>query len=277
MANPVTERIPQFESAEAIRLIQETAVKASGASGKATIIDLRDTDSGAKKFLIVKPDGSTEQVAFEPYPRTHQLGSIDQFADFVPNAEERKITANPTIWVCSGGVKLIFDDSAGSRRECHAYVGLTATAAYAFLLASDRRFNQKDFVKLLRYTLWECLDDAGRLGLKAIRSFSSKNFVTSHGNVEHGRQSLGKELESEIRSDAGDIPEELTLHVRLFTDRALTRRFPIKCAIDIEPAEGTFSLRPLPEQLDAAVDEQLQAIANRLAEDTELPVFYGEA
>ena len=79
---------------------------------------------------------------------------------------------------------------------------------------------------------------------------------------------------AEVRGNAGDIPEEVNLDVRIFNDQALKGRFRIRCAIEIDVTVGQFALIPLGSGLDGILDEQMAGLRELLG-GLECPVFYG--
>jgi hypothetical protein len=153
---------------------------------------------------------------------------------------------------------------------------LVATQSYATLMGVGAKWlSQKEFVRLLRITLADAATDSSRHLLKAARVISFSATSGGKALAEHGRQSLGRDIEEQVTSEVGDIPEEVEFSVRLFTDPGLTRRFPVRCAVDINAKDATFNLSPLAEQLDDALSQQLELIGDQLRGEVKCPVFRG--
>lgn len=250
--------------------IQDTAVKAAGAANKVVVLDLpKEPD----KYAIVKPDGSLDirDVAFPP--RTHTLGRLDQVSEFVKDATER-LSCKPVIWYSPEKIVVILDDVAGHRKN-RAELVLKPTREVLTLEALAKGVDQKKLIRALRVPLFDALGDDGIALVKVLRVLDFNETRTGHGTIEHKRESMGRDIESEIRSAAGDIPESIVFKLRLIEDPALTRRFQVICALDVEVQEREFFVAPLGNQLSDAMDQQLKHIHELLEKDCDCPIFYG--
>lgn len=259
--------------AEALNVIQDSARLAAGAVNKVAVVTLPQEP---KKYAVVKADGTVEFRDVAPADRKHCLGEIGEVAGFVKFAEE-SLKGKPSVWYAPDGVIVVVADAPDSHRADRAVAPLIGTQTYATLLAVGAKWlAQKDFVRLLRVTLADAATDSSQQLLKAARVISFSATSGGKALAEHGRQSLGRDIEEQVTSEVGDIPEEVEFNVRLFTDPGLTRRFPVRCAVDINAKDATFNLCPLAEQLDDALSQQLELIGEQLRGEVACPVFRGK-
>lgn len=259
--------------ADALKLIQSTAQQAASAAGQLSVIELpKEPD----RYAIVSADGSFEIRDAAPPPRAHVLGSLDQVDDFVASVSER-FGATPTVWYDGDGIVVVIHDTEASQRRDAAKLKFRPTSTWTELCHhAEEWLPQKEFVRFLRITLADAATDSSRQLLRVCRVIGFSNSAGVASTVEHGRQSLGRDIEQQVKSEVGDLPEEITLNVRIFDDPSLTRRFAIRCAVDVEPRNATFNLCPLPGALGDAVDEQLDLIGRELTDSVECPVFRGK-
>lgn len=263
--------------AEALQLFKTAVEGAAGAASKAhfTMIDGRP-----REVAKVGADGSVTFLDAAPPDRRHVLASVAQVPTFVEFATE-KLNGRPSVWYDASGVRVVVVDDAPSHRADFAAVDFDHDQTFVRLSnLAGTWFPQKAFVRLLRVDLADAATESSLNLLKVSRVIGFSESTGSHGTVELGRQSLGKDIESQIRSEVGDFPDSVTLNVRIFDDPFLTRRFEITCAVDVNPREGTFNLAPLPGQLSEAVDEQVRLIGVYLDShesigEADVPLFNG--
>lgn len=260
-------------NSKTLQIIQDTAVKAAAAGGKVAVVPLPGEARG--EFLVVKPDGSYERMKPLPSARRHVLGGVDEVGQYVGDAIDR-LNASPVIWYSEKEIAIVLDDSTESDRSDTVRVPLTFTDELKLLKAIGESWvTQKEMIRLLRVNLADTLNAAGVELIKTLRAMSFGSSTAGHGKFEHGRESLGRDLENEVRSEYGPIPEELTLAVRVFTDRALDKRYPVRCALEIDPKDATFNLTAYPRELQNAIDAQLSAVGSLLEKDAKGPVYLG--
>lgn len=259
--------------AEALKLLLDTAADAAGSKDKATVLPL---PLEPRIYAVVSPDGSVEYRSAAPPIRQHKIHGIDEVAGFVQFTED-DLSNKPTVWFSGSGVSVVMEDTDTDPRDDRATVKLERTQAHATLAAIGKSwFPQKEFVRLLRITLADAATDETLNLLRVVRVLSFSESIAGHGKIEHGRQSLGRDIEAEVKSDAGELPETVAFNVRLYTDPGLTQRFQVVFAVDVNPKDGTFNLSPLGESLTDAVDAQVEAIGERLRAAVKCPVFRGE-
>lgn len=262
-----------FLDVETLRLLQETAAKAEGSAGKATILhpDAEPRDV----YLIVGPDGKHERFVAERN-RMHVLRSIDQVGPFVKFLADVP-GSKPVVWYSEKGVTVVIDDD---KRRDLAKLNLRKTPQVLSLqkLEEDKpKLSQRDFIRLLKVDLSPCFQEDKRL-LTAVRNVNFRTGSEVRGNLQHGKESLGRDIETAaVSQGAEDIPEEVVLQVQVFDDPFLSdESWDVRCAVEVLPQEGAFQLIPLPMQIRGAIDLELKAIAVFLAGECDRPVFHGE-
>lgn len=252
---------------EALKLIEETAVKAAGARDKLQIVHV-PTEPG-HIYYTVGPGGEKERRVTEPAPRCHELATVAEVLEFV----EKKGSDKSVIWYDRSGVTIVVDDS--TRRDL-ASVSLEFTPQFVKLQELERYqpFKQKEFVRLLRVTLAGTLQDPRLLDwVRAVKFTTQGNAA---GQVRHGRESMGRDIDAQVTSEiTDDCPEEVTLFVRVFTDPILVATSQVVCAVEIDASAETFSLTPLPLQLHNAIEDQVERFGSDFREGAKCPVFRG--
>jgi len=256
-----------YESAEALKLIQDTATQAAGARGKVAILEV---EQDPNIYYLVTPEGKHERIVPDPDPRCHKLGSIDQvanFVNFVENGDDHVV-----VWYSQSGVSVICDDR--TRRDS-ANLRFNTTPQYRRLVGlgeASHVFEQKEFVRFLRIELADCLADE-RL-LKFVRECRFQSSSQNGGSVQHGKESLGIDIEAHALNP-DDCPEEIVLNVRVFDDPSLKETWQVKCAVELLVQQSVFRLTPLPMELTRILDHEMNAIGKYLDGECNCAVFHG--
>lgn len=257
---------------ETLKQIQKTAQEAGGAKDKATT--LRVDAEPPEVYYLVTSDGKAERKIADPKARDHELHSLDQVGPFVDEYNGEK----PIVWYSESGVVVLLDDT---KRRDRATLRLTLTPPMSTLLRLDKekpkRFSQRDFVRLLRIDLAECFYDK-RL-LTSVRECDFTQRGDTRGMIQHGRESLGRDIEAAVVSKSTEgIPEDVDLTVRVFDDPSLMDRQAMKCAIELHAAEGQFELVPFPLAVRNAIDLELDVVGKLLHDacPDETPIFRGK-
>ena len=193
--------------------------------------------------------------------------SVDALAEFLKDRSEQG-GEDQTVWIDGLRVKYVHDFA--DRRD-HGEVELRRTEALQFLAEnSARKFNQRDFLRLLRINLAGCLPaDSGLLGLLRNLRFSGASEAVAA--VQHGKESIDKQVRAAVSGESA-LPEIVLLTLRLFTNGS-HRRHTIVCALEVFPQEQLFAITPLPEELPAALENEYAEIGAMLK--TYCPVYYG--
>jgi hypothetical protein len=152
-----------------------------------------------------------------PTPRDHKAGSLDEIIALANRFGEGATDlgeGQPVVWYDEEKVVLVIDDS-GHRVE-RATLTLDTSDVFACLcrLSKAREWmDQKPFVRLLK------LDLAGKVEppylIDRARKLKFEATSSSTGVVQRDRESLGRNITSEVTSD-GDIPEEVLVNAPVF-------------------------------------------------------------
>lgn len=241
---------------EAIKAIQEMAVEASGAKGKAVELPLEREPGHV--YAIVNKSGEIDIRSAVPKPRAHKLGGI---AEVCPYVEERG-DADSVVWYDEKKIEIVMDDA--TRRD-RVVCDLTFTPQFRLIqeLQNAKYFDQKSFVRMLRVDLADCLLD-NRL-LEFVRGLKFTATATTAGTVRHGRESIGRDVEMQLQGASMDeCPETTVLQCRMFTDTSLRDSFQVNCAVEIDMDAQRFALTPFPMECRNAIDSQLNRIQEML-------------
>jgi len=263
-----------MDLSESIQLIQDTAVKAAGAKGKVDLVKL----PGEPDYVygVVDANGRMERVEAAAPPRKHVLHSVDQVGDFVSRMADR-LSCESTIWYSPIGVAIVLNDSPALNKEGTGYVPLKHTPQFLKLRELEKgvKLSQKEFIRLLKNHLADCMTEEIEQLLRSVRSLNFSMKSANEGRYAQGRESLGLSIEQEIASTVGPIPETVTLQVRIYTDPSLILRRPVRCAMEADASDNTLCLMPLPMELDNALQSEMEHLESMLEAGTEVPVFYG--
>lgn len=261
---------------ESLELLQQTATKAAGA---------RVIEAGAlgpNKCVLTWAGGY--EIIDRTVPRNHALESLESVINWTAYSIQT-LGYKPVIWVNESSIKIVIDDApsdAFTASRADVSYEFTKTAEYDLLLSLAkgdlRYYDQKSWIRLLRQELWDCLDVGNRdRWIKVFKSLSSTDETKGRSSVEAGRQSLGREIDLAVSSEHGDIPETLSLNVRLFADSALEARQVVHADIESVPTSFKFALCPIKSDLTEALEAELADICAMLRArvDKSVQIFRG--
>lgn len=266
--------------AEAIKAIRELADLAAAPK----VLDL--PDPRARSFIV---NGEIRECALPEPPRAHSLGRLDdlitlanRFAGKGEDGESAELNGdgNPpkvVVWYDAEKVVAVLDD-AGHRVET-ATLSLKQSDAFrrvCGLRANPSWMEQKDFIRLLRIDLAGTLDPVHLLNV--VRKVRFENGVATTSEARHARESLGRTIAA-AASGEGEIPEEVTLELPVYSTPGLSFRLALRCAVEVDPARGAFRLVPLPDEIDWVSQRAVETIGGMLREGLEegVPAYWGRA
>lgn len=256
--------------AEAIEKVQELT-KAAVAP---VVIDTGDETRVA--YVI---GGKVEQFDRAVSARDHELhtlGEIVRMANRVTPEDGAEDGHGipipiPSVWYCDDQVRLLFDDSD---RDEAATFELTPSATFDRVckLRGLEWLEQKAFVRLLRIELAGTLEPVHLL--EKVRRVKFEAGSTTTGEVRRDRESIGREITQRAESSEGEIPEEVTLQVPIYSNPGERMPRPIRCAVEVDAGRGAFRLVPLPDEIDRAQALAVDSIADRLHGELKTPLIY---
>lgn len=287
---------------ETLREIQQTAVKAAGAAGKVLIAKIPDHPRG--NYLLVGDDGHVSEHELPLPPRRTLLNSVAAVGDYAKHARD-VWEAEPAVYYCPDVVRVLLEDGGRHQQPDAAHVFLNKTPAWEQLKKwsddpSQAWLGHRAFLTALRVEFGDCFerDDLRNL-TDAIGQLDFVQGERTQSVAVRNRESMGREVMAEVKSLKGEIPEEVTLQVRIHRDPVLSRRHAVRCLLETDPAAGRLALIPIAGQLDRAIDEEMNALdlmlrasvrdVARLADETaaacdspattapawRIPVFFG--
>lgn len=224
------------------------------------------------RYAIRKPDGTLEWFEATPPPRQHAVRSVEALVDVARHFKEDGCL--PTCWYSRTGVVLVVNEMAGRRDRVTLPLGLSVPLTDLMLREAKRQpVGQAQLVSLLRTTLARCV--RGNL-LEMVRRVNFSQSAAGHGELHHGKSSIGKSLQAEL-TGAAALPENVTFDVPVFSGHFHTVQ-PVECALEVAPETQTFTLVPIPGDIERAVALGEAALGSRLAAGLkdEVSVFYGE-
>lgn len=253
---------------EAIRELADLAVEAKRAA-QPRIIQIPGDDRTI--FVDPKGDGQWEERKKPPAKRSHTVTTIEDLATLALYAR-RTLGLDPAVWHAPDKVVLVFDQT---NVWDLATVVLVYAPQWMTLLSLTRPLSQKELLSILRVDLAGCLDSPSLLN-----SVSHVNFraaMHGEGSIQHGRESLGKSVESEVAGVREPIPERGTVLAPIYENPGEQTRWPVECDLEIDAANQRFFFRPLPGEMEEALQLQQADIRQRLASalGEEVPVYAG--
>ncbi len=252
-------------NAEFVKAIGDMALKA----GAPSFVAPGQEPSGV--YYIRDQGGELKLVHAEPPYRQHQAGDLSAVVEFAKRFAEN----TPVIWYHRDKVVCVIDDN--NRRDA---VTLPLDLSVQVLTLRQWEKNQPYLpqataVLTLRTVFESCLGMAGGL-IDVLRKVKFRTTADGSGEVQHGKASVGRAIESEI-TGAGAIPEYVAFDVPIFGN-ALAHRGTIRCALEPNPAAGSVAFIPLPGEIEKAVAKAEGEIRDDLGEllgDAKVPVYYG--
>ena len=224
-------------------------------------------------------DGKYETNDVPPPARKHQVKSLDEIIRLATRFDdgEDADAPRPVVWYDETGVSLVLDDE-GHRFDLITFALETSDVFRKVmeLKANSRPFDQRDFIRLLRVDLSGTLDPVVLLNKVRTIKFSTTGEATSVKKAQV--DSLGKTIRSQVETDGGDLPEDVMLYVPVFKSFGLRFSVTVKCAVEVFPADGTFKLVPMPDEIERAQHEAIRRIAEKLVEKlpVTVPCYYGK-
>jgi hypothetical protein len=164
----------------------------------------------------------------------------------------------------------------GDDRHEAATVHLEHSATFCALqlLSTDRDgLSQSQAIRLLRHTFAGCIPDHV---IPALRKLDFHRQSIGTRTVEHGRESLGKAVETTVQQ-AAEIPEEIRITVPVYVTLGASCPVTITCTIYLDLERERIYITPRPDELALAVQRTHDTIHERLKELCPgIPVYHGQ-
>lgn len=103
--------------------------------------------------------------------------------------------------------------------------------------------------------------------LPSIRSLKFNTSKTGYSDAQHGRESMGVDVESAITSSGEAIPETVALRTPMYDQLAGDEGWPgvaVQCALRVNVEERSITFRPVEGEIERARDAARRFIAERI-------------
>lgn len=264
---------------EALEFLAEQAKAAVTAEQQIQVLKLPGEDDS--RYAYVSSTGELKLMDARPSRRRSVLQSVGEVSAYCQWLISEHNSA-PAVWYAPDGVVIVHNDIADADRRDVTRIPLSFTDQFKTIRSlKGSTFDQRGVIRLLRYSLHDCLGESGAYFLKEVRSIDFKSFTTGHGDYSNGRVSLGREIEEEVQTRTKNpLPDEIVLNVPIYTDPTLRgMKFPIRIGVEIEASNQTFALAPLAGELENVLDAVMEKVRDQClpaegGDDYE--VFFGQ-
>ena len=209
-------------------------------------------------------------------PELDRSGLLLGLDDLIVAALDGDLVINPEVFHNDDKIVLILDRADGHERMT---MPLSTTNRFEKLINMQGGGNQiapRSLIRMLRFDLSGTCIYHVIAGLRKL-DFTRKSDGSSV--TEHGRESLGKNVEAAVQQAAA-IPEEFNITVPLYSNAGLRdlSTATIAMGIHIDVFEQTIELSPLADEIERARVAVQRAIGEHLrSKMSDIPVFNGSA
>ena len=251
-------------TAEAIELIQDTAVKANASWFYATPAD---PYAFYRKVAHPTMEGldTLERVAMERGARSYQFNTLDDLAKAI---EQFSGTKQVLVLCGASSIQAVLQESDAKRDILRMPLSITSQCQTLLHLHKDHvPYNQRTFISLLRVELNGCVDSTI---ISQIRTLKFSKNSTGESDLQPGKETLGKEvMVAAVTGTSGTpLPETVELQIPPFEEFAEEEgfTFTVKCALDLDIEAAQLRLIPLAGELPRMQRLALAMIAERLTQ-----------
>jgi len=239
----------------AVKAIQEPVKLAESLT---KVVEIKDYP-GDPTHKIVVQSGKYTLIDVPPPQRAHQLLTL---ADLMVLANRYK---DGSIWYLMNKIVLLLDDN--DRRE-FVVMPLELSTPWKLLMKLQEHgpLTQKDTIRLLK-----------QLGLNAaviavFRKLDFESRIRSSGQVDKGRETMGKSIEAQVQGTA-ELPEEVCVSVPIYITPGERQTYTVRLTVDYDVAQSPprILIEPEPDVLEEIVEQHMADIRERLEE--ELPGY----
>lgn len=231
----------------------------------------RFVDIGKRKRLMILK-GKVKEVQTEPAKLVRKVTTLDSIASIIRHEGARQpiivqegdaegsIVSLSQVYVSESGVTVVLDETDRTERVT---MDFAFSPQFQALKRLEQPTNQKALVTALRSALYGC---CGYIDIvNVVRKIQFNRTSDGKTTVEHGRESLGRSVEKAVQSMGGEIPEELTFVVSLFSVPSdVPTRIELRYAIDIDVDNENIKLVPIGDIETRERQRVINDIAERL-------------
>lgn len=243
------------------------------ASQAATAVAPQRVETDDPWSVTYAVNGDLKKIETATRPRGHKPGDLDALVALANHFAEDPENA-PVVWFDEEAVVVVVNDHDRVERATLTLETSDVFARLESLAASKAKFDQKQFVRLLRIELAGTLDPV--VLLNPVRKVKFTNESSVSGEVRKGKESMGRDITSRVEAD-GEPPEEVTLSAPVYKTPGERDRYPVRCSVEVDPADGTFRLLPFPDELERVKAMAVASVAERLASELKgVPSYHGK-
>ena len=216
--------------------------------------------------------GGVVEVPHDVPARNHAVGNLESFAKCLTD-ETNTVMPTATVWHYGNEVIGVMFDTNDNHRDDKVTWPLQQSEKFTVLTKGAQQ--PRDHAEFVRFIVQNLRDefDASAPGLLAtIRSLKMKSGDTQEGDIQQGRESMGRAIQQEIVG-ATDLPETVIIKVKRWAD--LDYLADVECLLVLDVQARKLSLKPLADELTEAENHAQDWLHDELAAATEAPIFYG--
>lgn len=230
-------------------------------SGFKTVPIKHPSSRGRDRWQYVGPDGKIIPDTFTQNPRDIECFSISGLADVVkdyatdPEMSDKQIR----IGISESGVCVTLDERGDRSDEIR--FSFVRDESYKTLLDYPEGITQSELVWLIRSQFPDRVDPTF---LPVIRELKFGAIANGGSSVKQGNETVDLTVEASVGTNSGSggpIPEEVTFQTAVFehmhTEFDLGGTVEgvyqdVKCAVRVNVQDRSFTIKPLPGQLERA-------------------------
>lgn len=206
-------------------------------------------------------------------PRMHDAHSIDALAAMAARG------ANPSVYHSAEIITAILDDGPESRRLDFVRWELTESDKWRAVASQAAvKRSHPEFVQFIEDALRDEIDAAAPGLLGELRSLRFRYSDNETGNVQHGRESIDRDIEAEL-TGADKLPQTFKLSVGRWAELPIRVTIEVRLVVDCK--ERKLALKPLADEVNLAeidahskLSKLLRDALNAAGADA-APVFHG--
>ena len=242
---------------------------AGQAAGKKTNANILDRLCDPRT-IVYELNGKIEQRDIPPPLRAHKVDSV---GDLIAAAQ--RWSREGVIWLSAESAELVADDT--DRRDrvtlplCFSHVFQTLKSL------GDHANSRMDQVTLIRLLRREFRKSPGASTLLAsVRKIKFRSAKSGYSDLQHGNESLGNTIEAEV-TGADGIAETMLVPTNIYSNPGEEDNvFSVTLDLEIDVEKQKFVLRPMPDEIEAAIATALDSIKTRLNDALGEPVLFGK-
>ncbi len=244
---------------EFLELLQNTAVKAHG-------VNLRPVPGDNRRLFVDRPGSeAVEFVDMPPALRSHAILGIDDFIEAV-----KRWGQSGVVFHSPSKIVLVVDDA--DRRDVVS-MALVESETFQFMRTVGKAaMSHRDMVNVLKHNLRDHVIDSL---LPSVRKLDVDSSTKQSAEIARGRERGTREFVADLVG-ANNIPETVNVTTSVYSNAGLRQSCTIKCSFDVAIPGLEFTLKPLPDELNIAVENAQTEIHQILAAALDgIPVLFG--